>query len=183
MQTARPPSRPPAKAGTMQRATSSALLAAQLVAALTSAPRSSAQKDLPRAGCYFDNLTVVNSTLVHRQLRHPVCAERGQGMCSEAELTHETCGHACVERGFQLAGLEDHQVRSYFLSFLCPLLEKCGTFIARCNALIEKVSPSYSASVATTSPTSPRLCRAQSASKAAPLHRPGSRRHAVGLLA
>eukprot|EP01052_Picozoa_sp_SAG31_P003444 SAG31_NODE_133_length_23315_cov_4.858847_6_plen_1809_part_00 len=26
-------------------------------------------------------------------------------------------------------------------SFLCPLLEKYGTFIARCNALIEKVSP------------------------------------------
>eukprot|EP01052_Picozoa_sp_SAG31_P023203 SAG31_NODE_1897_length_6964_cov_2.677349_4_plen_815_part_00 len=24
---------------------------------------------------------------------------------------------------------------------MCPLLEKCGTFIARCNALIEKVSP------------------------------------------
>eukprot|EP01052_Picozoa_sp_SAG31_P067914 SAG31_NODE_26720_length_437_cov_1.529586_1_plen_52_part_10 len=25
--------------------------------------------------------------------------------------------------------------------FLCPLLEKYGAFIARCNALIEKVSP------------------------------------------
>eukprot|EP01052_Picozoa_sp_SAG31_P062199 SAG31_NODE_21203_length_555_cov_1.021930_1_plen_76_part_10 len=23
---------------------------------------------------------------------------------------------------------------------MCPLFEKCGTFIARCNALIEKVS-------------------------------------------
>eukprot|EP01052_Picozoa_sp_SAG31_P050278 SAG31_NODE_11401_length_1032_cov_1.012821_1_plen_205_part_10 len=32
------------------------------------------------------------------------------------------------------------QVRSCFL-VLCPLLEKCGTFIARCDALIEKVSP------------------------------------------
>eukprot|EP01052_Picozoa_sp_SAG31_P019710 SAG31_NODE_1450_length_8307_cov_3.676657_2_plen_95_part_00 len=31
------------------------------------------------------------------------------------------------------------QVISYFL-VLCPLLEKYGTFIARCNALIEKVS-------------------------------------------
>eukprot|EP01052_Picozoa_sp_SAG31_P006624 SAG31_NODE_306_length_17979_cov_7.825447_11_plen_257_part_00 len=32
-------------------------------------------------------------------------------------------------------------VRAVTFSFLCPLLEKCGTFIARCNALIEKVSP------------------------------------------
>ena len=31
-----------------------------------------------------------------------------------------------------------------FFSFLCPLLEKYGTFIARCNALIEKV-PSFRA--------------------------------------
>eukprot|EP01052_Picozoa_sp_SAG31_P049979 SAG31_NODE_11194_length_1056_cov_1.170324_1_plen_266_part_01 len=31
-------------------------------------------------------------------------------------------------------------VRSYFL-VLCPLFEKYGTFIAGCNALIEKVSP------------------------------------------
>eukprot|EP01052_Picozoa_sp_SAG31_P016105 SAG31_NODE_1055_length_10134_cov_14.461837_3_plen_216_part_00 len=44
------------------------------------------------------------------------------------------------------AHLEPVQVRSYFLVFV-PLLEKYGTFIARCNALIEKVSPciSYSA--------------------------------------
>ena len=33
------------------------------------------------------------------------------------------------------------QVRGVTFSFLCPLLEKYGTFIARCNALIEKVSP------------------------------------------
>eukprot|EP01052_Picozoa_sp_SAG31_P032300 SAG31_NODE_3527_length_4155_cov_2.415927_3_plen_622_part_00 len=33
------------------------------------------------------------------------------------------------------------EVRAVTFSFLCPLLEKCGTFIARCNALIEKVSP------------------------------------------
>eukprot|EP01052_Picozoa_sp_SAG31_P052032 SAG31_NODE_12644_length_927_cov_1.437198_3_plen_120_part_01 len=33
-------------------------------------------------------------------------------------------------------------VRVVTFSFLCPLLEKCGTFIARCNALIEKV-PSF----------------------------------------
>eukprot|EP01052_Picozoa_sp_SAG31_P030738 SAG31_NODE_3179_length_4583_cov_1.884478_6_plen_364_part_00 len=33
------------------------------------------------------------------------------------------------------------QVRAVTFSFLCPLLEKYGTFIARCNALIEKVSP------------------------------------------
>eukprot|EP01052_Picozoa_sp_SAG31_P027773 SAG31_NODE_2627_length_5351_cov_3.055979_4_plen_844_part_00 len=33
------------------------------------------------------------------------------------------------------------QVRVVTFSFLCPLLEKYGTFIARCNALIEKVSP------------------------------------------
>ena len=32
-------------------------------------------------------------------------------------------------------------VRGVTFSFLCPLLEKYGTFIARCNALIEKVSP------------------------------------------
>eukprot|EP01052_Picozoa_sp_SAG31_P018546 SAG31_NODE_1318_length_8823_cov_3.108780_2_plen_221_part_00 len=32
------------------------------------------------------------------------------------------------------------QVRAVTFSFLCPLLEKYGTFIARCNALIEKVS-------------------------------------------
>eukprot|EP01052_Picozoa_sp_SAG31_P047318 SAG31_NODE_9423_length_1278_cov_4.667515_1_plen_91_part_10 len=32
------------------------------------------------------------------------------------------------------------KVRVVTFSFLCPLLEKCGTFIARCNALIEKVS-------------------------------------------
>ena len=32
-------------------------------------------------------------------------------------------------------------VRVVTFSFLCPLLEKHGTFIARCNALIEKVSP------------------------------------------
>eukprot|EP01052_Picozoa_sp_SAG31_P033985 SAG31_NODE_3909_length_3762_cov_2.740923_6_plen_90_part_00 len=31
-------------------------------------------------------------------------------------------------------------VRAVTFSFLCPLIEKCGTFIARCNALIEKVS-------------------------------------------
>eukprot|EP01052_Picozoa_sp_SAG31_P061537 SAG31_NODE_20611_length_569_cov_1.340426_1_plen_52_part_01 len=31
-------------------------------------------------------------------------------------------------------------VRVVTFSFLCPLLEKYGTFIARCNALIEKVS-------------------------------------------
>eukprot|EP01052_Picozoa_sp_SAG31_P021202 SAG31_NODE_1627_length_7705_cov_5.310939_7_plen_241_part_00 len=31
-------------------------------------------------------------------------------------------------------------VRGVTFSFLCPLSEKCGTFIARCNALIEKVS-------------------------------------------
>eukprot|EP01052_Picozoa_sp_SAG31_P005548 SAG31_NODE_245_length_19224_cov_10.210614_2_plen_154_part_00 len=33
------------------------------------------------------------------------------------------------------------QVRAVTFSLLCPLLEKYGTFIARCNALIEKVSP------------------------------------------
>eukprot|EP01052_Picozoa_sp_SAG31_P024127 SAG31_NODE_2032_length_6625_cov_3.010113_5_plen_561_part_00 len=33
------------------------------------------------------------------------------------------------------------QVRAVTFSFLCPLLEKYGTFIAICNALIEKVSP------------------------------------------
>eukprot|EP01052_Picozoa_sp_SAG31_P033955 SAG31_NODE_3902_length_3768_cov_5.032979_4_plen_160_part_00 len=33
------------------------------------------------------------------------------------------------------------QVRVVTFSFLCPLLEKYWTFIARCNALIEKVSP------------------------------------------
>eukprot|EP01052_Picozoa_sp_SAG31_P025873 SAG31_NODE_2299_length_5981_cov_2.649439_2_plen_213_part_00 len=37
-------------------------------------------------------------------------------------------------------------VRAVTFSFLCPLLEKYGTFIARCNALIEKVS-SFSASI------------------------------------
>eukprot|EP01052_Picozoa_sp_SAG31_P008253 SAG31_NODE_414_length_15953_cov_2.982528_2_plen_89_part_00 len=31
-------------------------------------------------------------------------------------------------------------VRAVTFSFLCPLLEKYGTFIARSNALIEKVS-------------------------------------------
>eukprot|EP01052_Picozoa_sp_SAG31_P078372 SAG31_NODE_37870_length_300_cov_1.537313_1_plen_89_part_10 len=31
-------------------------------------------------------------------------------------------------------------VRVVTFSFLCPLSEKYGTFIARCNALIEKVS-------------------------------------------
>eukprot|EP01052_Picozoa_sp_SAG31_P062437 SAG31_NODE_21418_length_543_cov_0.984479_1_plen_71_part_10 len=39
------------------------------------------------------------------------------------------------------------QVRAVAFSFLCPLLEKCGTFIARCNALIEKVSTMYSSVV------------------------------------
>eukprot|EP01052_Picozoa_sp_SAG31_P058065 SAG31_NODE_17536_length_667_cov_1.073944_1_plen_55_part_01 len=33
-----------------------------------------------------------------------------------------------------------HSVRAVTFSFLCQLLEKYGTFIARCNALIEKVS-------------------------------------------
>eukprot|EP01052_Picozoa_sp_SAG31_P038338 SAG31_NODE_5104_length_2741_cov_2.688115_3_plen_187_part_00 len=33
------------------------------------------------------------------------------------------------------------KVRVVTFSFLCPLFEKYGTFIARCNALIEKVSP------------------------------------------
>eukprot|EP01052_Picozoa_sp_SAG31_P004779 SAG31_NODE_202_length_20512_cov_62.659237_4_plen_182_part_00 len=37
------------------------------------------------------------------------------------------------------------QVRGVTFSFLCPLLEKYGTFIARCNALIEKVSPCVAA--------------------------------------
>eukprot|EP01052_Picozoa_sp_SAG31_P046746 SAG31_NODE_9063_length_1341_cov_1.722222_1_plen_92_part_00 len=32
------------------------------------------------------------------------------------------------------------QVRGVTFSFLCPLFEKYGTFIERCNALIEKVS-------------------------------------------
>eukprot|EP01052_Picozoa_sp_SAG31_P014653 SAG31_NODE_918_length_11020_cov_14.801392_11_plen_151_part_00 len=32
------------------------------------------------------------------------------------------------------------KVRAVTFSFLCPLSEKYGTFIARCNALIEKVS-------------------------------------------
>eukprot|EP01052_Picozoa_sp_SAG31_P020759 SAG31_NODE_1575_length_7841_cov_3.083958_4_plen_79_part_00 len=31
-------------------------------------------------------------------------------------------------------------VRAVTFSFLCPLSEKYGTFIARCSALIEKVS-------------------------------------------
>eukprot|EP01052_Picozoa_sp_SAG31_P005406 SAG31_NODE_237_length_19590_cov_13.149915_12_plen_277_part_00 len=47
---------------------------------------------------------------------------------------------------FQLLSTEDvgdgsvSLVRVVTFSFLCPLLEKYGTFIARCNALIEKVS-------------------------------------------
>eukprot|EP01052_Picozoa_sp_SAG31_P021051 SAG31_NODE_1609_length_7753_cov_12.390253_5_plen_171_part_00 len=36
--------------------------------------------------------------------------------------------------------LSKNMVRVVTFSFLCPLLEKYGTFIARCNALIEKVS-------------------------------------------
>eukprot|EP01052_Picozoa_sp_SAG31_P048117 SAG31_NODE_9924_length_1209_cov_1.432432_3_plen_93_part_00 len=36
--------------------------------------------------------------------------------------------------------LHKFKVREVTFSFLCPLLEKYGTFIARCNALIEKVS-------------------------------------------
>eukprot|EP01052_Picozoa_sp_SAG31_P029999 SAG31_NODE_3037_length_4761_cov_2.884384_7_plen_295_part_00 len=43
----------------------------------------------------------------------------------------------CAGDNYEVAGM---QVRSYFL-VLRPLLEKYGTFIARCNALIEKVSP------------------------------------------
>eukprot|EP01052_Picozoa_sp_SAG31_P024999 SAG31_NODE_2164_length_6283_cov_2.762451_6_plen_467_part_00 len=40
-----------------------------------------------------------------------------------------------------LSALESHaEVRAVTFSFLCPLLEKYGTFVARCNALIEKVS-------------------------------------------
>eukprot|EP01052_Picozoa_sp_SAG31_P046867 SAG31_NODE_9137_length_1328_cov_1.371847_2_plen_181_part_01 len=41
---------------------------------------------------------------------------------------------------FRLLG-PGEAVRVVTFSFLCPLLEKYGTFIARCNALIEKVSP------------------------------------------
>eukprot|EP01052_Picozoa_sp_SAG31_P002853 SAG31_NODE_103_length_25164_cov_12.124317_21_plen_482_part_00 len=36
---------------------------------------------------------------------------------------------------------DPNKVRAVTFSFLCPLLEKHGTFIARCNALIERVSP------------------------------------------
>eukprot|EP01052_Picozoa_sp_SAG31_P056482 SAG31_NODE_16194_length_719_cov_1.059677_1_plen_41_part_01 len=39
-----------------------------------------------------------------------------------------------------LAADPDAAVRVVTFSFLCPLSEKYGTFIARCNALIEKVS-------------------------------------------
>eukprot|EP01052_Picozoa_sp_SAG31_P057445 SAG31_NODE_17008_length_686_cov_2.901193_1_plen_153_part_01 len=39
-----------------------------------------------------------------------------------------------------LATTAGEAVRVVTFSFLCPLLEKYGTFIARCNALIEKVS-------------------------------------------
>eukprot|EP01052_Picozoa_sp_SAG31_P010841 SAG31_NODE_603_length_13622_cov_19.019953_3_plen_211_part_00 len=35
----------------------------------------------------------------------------------------------------------EFEVRAVTFSFLCPLLEKYGTFIARFNTLIEKVSP------------------------------------------
>eukprot|EP01052_Picozoa_sp_SAG31_P025124 SAG31_NODE_2184_length_6244_cov_3.004882_6_plen_341_part_00 len=37
--------------------------------------------------------------------------------------------------------ISEKTVRVVTFSFLCPLFEKYGTFIARCNALIEKVSP------------------------------------------
>eukprot|EP01052_Picozoa_sp_SAG31_P009848 SAG31_NODE_527_length_14452_cov_4.274925_2_plen_244_part_00 len=41
-----------------------------------------------------------------------------------------------------------HPVRVVTFSFLCPLCEKYGTFIERCNALIEKVSPCISTATA-----------------------------------
>eukprot|EP01052_Picozoa_sp_SAG31_P070663 SAG31_NODE_29530_length_393_cov_2.479592_1_plen_76_part_01 len=44
-----------------------------------------------------------------------------------------------ARRAVDLAAALD-PVRVVTFSFLCPLLEKYGTFIARCNALIEKVS-------------------------------------------
>eukprot|EP01052_Picozoa_sp_SAG31_P010166 SAG31_NODE_548_length_14222_cov_10.926574_4_plen_87_part_00 len=54
-----------------------------------------------------------------------------------------------ARRGFVLLNAHLYQdpfvhlgstVRVVTFSFLCPLLEKYGTFIARCNALIEKVA-------------------------------------------
>eukprot|EP01052_Picozoa_sp_SAG31_P028316 SAG31_NODE_2723_length_5187_cov_7.411164_4_plen_180_part_00 len=50
-------------------------------------------------------------------------------------------GFSHPQAGGELAGPATWMaVRVVTFSFLCPLLEKYGTFIARCNALIEKVS-------------------------------------------
>eukprot|EP01052_Picozoa_sp_SAG31_P033312 SAG31_NODE_3746_length_3928_cov_4.375555_2_plen_440_part_00 len=76
-------------------------------------------------------------------------AERSASI--DAELQKEKAAHAEAleqltaerqERGNleeRLRAMQTERKDCYF-SFLCPLLEKYGTFIARCNALIEKVS-------------------------------------------
>eukprot|EP01052_Picozoa_sp_SAG31_P008541 SAG31_NODE_434_length_15737_cov_10.315450_1_plen_517_part_00 len=65
----------------------------------------------------------------------------GNGVTGVRVEDCEITGHG--QHGVVLLGNQsgvDNSVRVVTFSFLCPLLEKCGTFIARCNALIEKVS-------------------------------------------
>eukprot|EP01052_Picozoa_sp_SAG31_P002978 SAG31_NODE_109_length_24587_cov_111.480848_9_plen_169_part_00 len=57
--------------------------------------------------------------------------------CDVGILSTDVCLEPTIEtHSIQFA----NAVRVVTFSFLCPLLEKYGTFIARCNALIEKVS-------------------------------------------
>eukprot|EP01052_Picozoa_sp_SAG31_P004780 SAG31_NODE_202_length_20512_cov_62.659237_5_plen_96_part_00 len=58
---------------------------------------------------------------------------------SESATTEAAGTDASMEDGEAAAA--QTEVRAVTFSFLCPLLENYGTFIAKCNALIEKVSP------------------------------------------
>eukprot|EP01052_Picozoa_sp_SAG31_P025986 SAG31_NODE_2319_length_5944_cov_9.686056_8_plen_263_part_00 len=70
-----------------------------------------------------EHLRTISEYLVRRQQRASCRASLGGPRRSESAFT-ATSG-----------------VRVVTFSFLCPLSERYGTFIARCNALIEKVSP------------------------------------------
>eukprot|EP01052_Picozoa_sp_SAG31_P039798 SAG31_NODE_5597_length_2431_cov_3.747856_1_plen_174_part_00 len=109
-----------------------------------------------------------NTGLIERKCRHPACrlsyrlhqrardgegqraarrprvAARAAGAGPQREAVDGVAGAQCQLRHAvprrDPAGLAGKKLLS---RFLCPLLGKYGTFIARCNALIEKVSTMY----------------------------------------
>eukprot|EP01052_Picozoa_sp_SAG31_P021752 SAG31_NODE_1698_length_7500_cov_3.644778_3_plen_195_part_00 len=83
-----------------------------------------------------DRSAAVGLRLIHlqhpAQLARPWTTGQGDGHLQPLRL------QGAVGQGYPSPSAR--LVRVVTFSFLCPLLEKYGTFIARCNALIEKVS-------------------------------------------